>query len=79
VVQVPDRSIRQVEHCRDLLARHVELLDDLVDAEVLNILLTVAPRRRVPLNTQAPLSLPGTLSTAGHWDPSSAAIVGTPC
>jgi hypothetical protein len=28
----------EVEHCRDLLARHVELLDDLVDAEVLKVL-----------------------------------------
>ena len=28
---------------------------------------------RVPLNTHAPLTLPGTLSTAGHWDQSSLA------
>src|SRR4030088_2081408 len=28
----------EVEHCRDLLARHVELLDDLVDAEILEVL-----------------------------------------
>src|SRR5882724_638452 len=30
---------------------------------------------RVPFKTQAPLTLPGTLSTAGHWDQSSDAIV----
>lgn len=38
--------------------------------------MTVATGRRVPLNTQAPLTLPGMLSTAGHWDQSSNAIVG---
>src|ERR1022692_1726354 len=32
---------------------------------------------RVPRKTQAPLTLPGTLSTAGHCDQSSAAIVGS--
>ena len=36
--------------------------------------MTVATGRRVPLNTQAPLTLPGMLSTAGHWDQSSAAM-----
>src|SRR5437870_10323382 len=36
--------------------------------------MTVATGRRVPLNTQAPLTLPGTLSTIGHCDQSSAAI-----
>ena len=30
---------------------------------------------RVPRNTQAPLRFPGTLSTAGHWDQSKAAII----
>src|SRR3954462_1904432 len=29
---------------------------------------------RVPRNTHAPLTFPGTLSTAGHWDQSSSAI-----
>ena len=28
----------EVEHCSDLLARHVELLDNLVDAEILEVL-----------------------------------------
>jgi hypothetical protein len=32
----------------------------------------------VPLNTQAPLTLPGMLSTAGHWDQSRADILETP-
>ena len=40
--------------------------------------MTVATGRRVPLNTQAPLTFPGMLSTAGHWDQSSDAMVGTP-
>ena len=31
---------------------------------------------RVSLKTHAPLTLPGTLSTAGHWDQSRAAMVG---
>jgi hypothetical protein len=33
---------------------------------------------RVPFNTHAPLTLPGTLSTAEHCDQSRAAIEGTP-
>jgi len=32
------------------------------------------PVRRVPRNTHAPLTLPGMLSTAGHWDQSSVAM-----
>src|SRR6266850_629143 len=35
---------------------------------------TTATGVRVPLNTQAPLTLPGMLSTARHWDQSSEAI-----
>jgi hypothetical protein len=64
----------EVEDSGYLFARHVELLDDLVDAEILEVLDDVATGRRVPLNTQAPLTLPGMLSTAGHWDQSSAAM-----
>jgi hypothetical protein len=33
---------------------------------------TVATGMRVPRKTQAPLTFPGMLSTAGHWDQSSA-------
>jgi hypothetical protein len=33
---------------------------------------------RVPFNTHAPLTLPGTLSTAEHCDQSRLAIEGTP-
>jgi hypothetical protein len=40
--------------------------------------MTVTTGSRVPLNTQAPLTLPGMLSAAGHWDQSSTAMVGTP-
>src|SRR5271169_2489430 len=36
---------------------------------------TVATGIRVSLKTQAPLTLPGTLSTAGHCDQSRGAIV----
>jgi hypothetical protein len=36
--------------------------------------MTVATGKRVPLNTHAPLTLSGTLSTAGHWDQSGAAM-----
>lgn len=35
---------------------------------------TVATGIRVSLNTHAPLTLPGTLSTAGHCDQSGVAI-----
>src|SRR6266480_980441 len=40
---------------------------------------TVATGIRVPRNTHAPLTFPGTLSTAGHCDQSSAAIVNLLC
>src|SRR5271166_5398726 len=36
--------------------------------------ITVATGKRVSRNTQAPLTLPGTLSTAGHCDQSRTAI-----
>jgi hypothetical protein len=36
--------------------------------------MTVATGKRVPGNTHAPLTLPGMLSTAGHWDQSRVAI-----
>src|SRR5260221_12517029 len=35
---------------------------------------TVATGIRVSLNTHAPLTLPGMLSTAGHWDQSRIAM-----
>jgi hypothetical protein len=59
----------------DLLAGHVELLHDLLDTEGLEVLDDCRKGSRVPLNTQAPLTLPGMLSTTGHWDQSSAAMV----
>src|SRR5579862_9879619 len=36
--------------------------------------MTVATGKRVSRNTHAPLTLPGILSTAGHWDQSRGAI-----
>ncbi len=36
---------------------------------------TVETGIRVPLNTHAPLTLPGMLSTAGHWDQSRIATL----
>src|ERR1700681_3794282 len=36
--------------------------------------MTVATGKRVSRNTHAPLTLPGMLSTAGHWDQSRVAI-----
>ena len=68
----------EFEYSRDLLACHVELLHDLLDAEVLQVLDDGGDGEPCTLNTQAPLTLPGMLSTAGHWDQSSAAMVGTP-
>src|SRR5579863_2535128 len=38
---------------------------------------TVCTGIRVPLKTHAPLTLPGMLSTAGHWDQSRLAIIRT--
>jgi hypothetical protein len=37
--------------------------------------MTVATGNRVSLKTQAPLTLPGTLYTAGHWDQSRTAML----
>src|SRR5208282_4297722 len=39
---------------------------------------TVATGIRVLRNTHAPLNFPGTLSTAGHWDQSRAAMLRPP-
>jgi hypothetical protein len=46
-----------------------------LDTEGLEVLDDCGTGSRVPLNTQAPLTLPGMLSTTGHWDQSSAAMV----
>jgi hypothetical protein len=40
--------------------------------------MTVATGRRVSRNTHAPLTLPGMLSTAGHCDQSSVAMIIAP-
>src|SRR5713226_5294123 len=44
----------------------------LIEAPASRFSKTVATGMRVPRKTQAPLTLPGTLSTAGHCDQSSA-------
>jgi hypothetical protein len=59
----------KIEHGVDLFARDVELLHDFLDAQISQISMTVATGRRVSLNTHAPLTLPGMLSTARHWEP----------
>jgi|SRR6185503_14488600 len=66
-------AFRHDEHGCDLLAAHVELLYDLVDTEASRFSMIVATGKRVPLNTQAPPTLPGMLSTAGHRGQSSVA------
>jgi len=53
----------------------MELLNDFLDAGARSrFSKTVATGIRVPRKTHAPLRLPGTLSTTGHCDQSSAAI-----
>jgi hypothetical protein len=67
----------ELEHGLDLLPRNRELLQHLVNAQPSSrFSKTIATSVRVPLNTQTPLTLPGMLSTAGHWDQSSEAIGG---
>ena len=57
------------------LLSHVEHLGDLLDGQTsFEILKIVCTGIRVPFSTQAPLTFPGMLSTAGHWDQSSCAI-----
>jgi hypothetical protein len=65
----------EVENGRHLLARDVELLDDLLNAQILEVLDDGGHRQAGTLEHQAPLTLPGMLSTAGHWDQSSAAML----
>src|SRR2546426_1041851 len=66
-------------HRRGLPARHVELLHDFLVAQIFKVLtMTVATGKRVPRNTHAPLTLPGMLSTAAHWDQSRVATAQPP-
>jgi len=66
---------REFQHCVDLLSGDVEFLHYIFDSQTsLQVFEHVATGIRVPLNTQAPLTFPGTLSTAGHFDQSSVAI-----
>jgi hypothetical protein len=55
----------------DLLTRHVELLNDLIDgAPASRFSNTADTGVRVSRNTHAPPNVPGTLSAAGHCDQS---------
>jgi hypothetical protein len=67
---------RELEDGLDRLPRYRELFHYLVDGHAVFEVLkeTTATGVRVPLNTQAPLTFPGTLSTAAHSDQSSAAM-----
>ena len=60
----------------NLLARDVKLLHDLIDIRTASkFSKTTDTGRLVFLKTHAPLSLSGTLSTAGHWDQSRVAAI----
>ncbi len=63
----------EVLNGRHLLARDVELLDDLVNAQIVEVL-HYRRHRQTRTAEHAPPTLSGTLSTAGHWDQSSAAM-----
>jgi hypothetical protein len=57
-----------------LFPRDTKFFDELIDAHVLRFSNTTETGVRVPRNTQAPLLLPGTLSTTGHCDQSMLVI-----
>lgn len=63
----------KIQHGPHLLASEpVEHTNDLVHRQpIFKIFETAATGIRVPRNTQAPLTLPGMLSTASHCDQSS--------
>src|SRR5438067_2023041 len=70
---------RECENGYNLFPCHVEPLHDFLDARTgFEVLENSGTGIRVPLNTQAPLRLPGMLSTAGHCDRSGLAIIGSP-
>src|SRR5271168_5113057 len=63
------------KHRHNRLPRQMEPLHDFFDCGPgLKIFDTMATGIRVSLNTHAPLTFPGMLSTAGHWDQSRIAI-----
>jgi hypothetical protein len=65
----------EFQHGLNLLSCDAELLHQLVNAHILQILEYSGDRRPCVLDTHAPLRLPGMLSTAGHCDQSSVAMV----
>lgn len=71
-----ETSGREFEYGYDLFPRHVEPLHDLLDTRPgFEIFENVETGIRVSLNTHAPLTLPGILSTAGHLDQSRLAMI----
>jgi hypothetical protein len=66
----------EVEYSSDLIPRNGVLFDDFIDSHtVLKILKTSFTGVRELRNTQAPLTFPGMLSTAVHFNQSRASIV----
>jgi len=67
----------KINYGYNLLAiQSVEPLEDIVDIGATSKFSKIAATGiRVPRSTQAPLNLPGTLSTSGHCDQSRAAMV----
>ena len=66
---------RKIQDFCYLFPRYIEPFNNLINAgSRFQILKYSSYGIRVPRNTQAPLTLPGTLSTAGHCDQSSVAI-----
>jgi hypothetical protein len=61
----------------NLLARHAELLHDLCDAKVLEVLDDRGHGQARALEDPGAAHPTRELSTAGHWDQSSNAMVGT--
>ena len=70
---------RKVKHGFNLLPPDMKLLNDLFNiGPCFKVLENSRDGHSRILRAHAPLSLSGTLSTAGHWDQSSFAILITP-
>ncbi len=62
----------EIEDAANLLLRHGrKFLHNFANIEIFQILKTADTGTRIPRNTHAPLTFPGTLSSAGHCDQSS--------
>jgi hypothetical protein len=70
---------REFQHRYHLFPRNVKPLHDFVNvAPASRFSNTIETGIRVSLNTHAPLTLPGMLSTAGHCDQSRLAMICAP-